>query len=46
VELNPGFDGKVTGTDEKHTPRIVNGVVVELGFNTEHVTDVIAHAPS
>ena len=32
MELNPGFDGKVTGIDGKGTPKIENGVVTELGF--------------
>ena len=33
VELNPGFDGKVT-------PMIENGVVTELQFVTDNVTDI------
>jgi serine/threonine protein kinase/Leucine-rich repeat (LRR) protein len=33
VELNPGFDGKVT-------PTIQSGVVTELRFFTDHVTDI------
>jgi serine/threonine protein kinase len=33
MELNPGFNGKVT-------PRIENGVVTELLFLTDHVTDI------
>ena len=32
MELNPGFDGKVTGADGKGTPKIENGVVTEFGF--------------
>ena len=40
MELNPGFDGKVTGSDGKATPKIENGVVTELGFVTDNVTDI------
>ena len=40
MELNPGFDGKVTGYDGKGTPKIENGVVTELGFVTDNVTDI------
>ena len=32
MELNPGFDGKVTGHDGKGTPKIENGVVTEVGI--------------
>ena len=39
-QLNPGFDGKLTGWDGKGTPRIVNGVVTELWFYTDNVTDI------
>jgi hypothetical protein len=39
MELNPGFDGKLTGTDSK-TPFIENGFVTRLGFDTDHVTDI------
>ncbi len=39
-ELNPGFDGKLTG-DEWHKPsKIENGVVTELTFSTEFVVDI------
>ncbi len=44
VELNPGFDGKVTGVDAKGngigTPKIENGVVTEFGFVNTGVTDI------
>ena len=30
VELNPGFDGKVTGSDGRSAPRIENGAVTEI----------------
>ncbi len=40
VQLNPGFDGSVTGVDGKGTPKIVNGVVTELWFATDNVTDI------
>ena len=33
IELNPGFDGKVT-------QQISEGVVLELAFSTDHVTDI------
>ncbi len=39
-ELNPGFDGKLTGYDGKGTPKIENGVVTELWFLTYDVTDI------
>ena len=40
MELNPGFDGKLTGWEEKGTPKIENGVVTEIGFVTDNVTDI------
>jgi serine/threonine-protein kinase len=41
MELNPGFDGKVIGAGGKDSTRkIENGVVRELGFFTDHVTDI------
>ena len=40
MELNPGFDGKVTGADEKGPPKIEDGVVTEFGFATDTVTDI------
>lgn len=40
VELNPGFDGKVTGADGNGKPTIENGVVTELGFIVQSVTDL------
>ena len=40
MELNPGFGGKVTGPDPKGPPKIVGGVVTELGFVTDNVTDI------
>ncbi|MGA2622049.1 MAG: SUMF1/EgtB/PvdO family nonheme iron enzyme, partial [Thermoguttaceae bacterium] len=39
-ELNPGFDGKVTGWDGKGTPKIEDGVVKQFGFCTDNVTDI------
>ncbi len=39
-ELNPGFDGKVTGFDGKGPPTIEKGVVTHFGFVTENVTDI------
>jgi hypothetical protein len=40
MELNPGFDGKVTGWDVKGPPVIQNGVVVLFGICPDHVTDI------
>lgn len=40
VELNRGFDGKVTDFEGNGTPKIVNGVVREFGFLTDKVTDI------
>ncbi len=41
MELNPGFDGKVTGWYQMQgEPTIENGVVTEIGFFTDHVTDI------
>jgi serine/threonine protein kinase len=40
MELNPGFDGRMTGGDRFVPPRIENGVVTELGFVTDNVTDI------
>ncbi len=38
-ELNPGFDGKVAGS-RQGSPRIENGVVTEVGLNTDNVADI------
>ena len=40
MELNPGFDGKMAGWEEKDTPKIDRRVVTELGFLTDNVTDI------
>ncbi|HEX4130375.1 MAG TPA: LamG-like jellyroll fold domain-containing protein [Pirellulales bacterium] len=40
MELNPGFDGELVGSDALPTPTIVKGVVVGLGLNADHVTDI------
>jgi len=40
MELNPGFDGKVTDIGGGHTPKIENGVVTGIGLVTDHVTDI------
>ena len=42
MELNPGFDGKVTGwlNIQGEKPRIDNGVVVTFGFITDNVDDI------
>ena len=39
-ELNPGFDGKVTGYGGQGTPGIENGVVRGMGVCTDEVTDI------
>jgi Leucine-rich repeat (LRR) protein len=40
VELNPGFDGKLMGTDASSTPKIEGEIVRQVGFFTENVTDI------
>ncbi len=40
MELNPGFDGKLTGGQGRPTPKAENGAVTILGFLTDHVTDI------
>ncbi len=37
-ELNPGFDGKVHGTNGP--PKIESGVVTDFGFSTRQVSDI------
>ena len=39
-ELNPGFDGKIAGPDRQAPPTIENGVVKQIQFFTDNVTDV------
>ena len=39
-ELNPEFDGKLTGLDGNGTPMIAKGMVTELGFVSDNVTDI------
>ncbi|MBS0203432.1 MAG: protein kinase [Planctomycetes bacterium] len=40
VELNPEFDGKLTGHRGKEPPNITNGIVTGLGFATDNITDI------
>ncbi len=40
IELNPGFDGKLVGDNGVSPPRIENGVITELKFFTDNVTDI------
>jgi len=40
MELNPGFDGKLTGPEGVGRPQIENGAVVGVGFNTDFVTNI------
>jgi Leucine-rich repeat (LRR) protein len=40
MELNPGFDGKLTDLGGGGRPMIENGVVTGIGFVTDHVTDI------
>ena len=39
-ELNPGFDGQIKGVEGSGSPTIENGIVRELGFVTDNVTDI------
>ncbi len=39
IELNPGFDGKFGGTSGG-SPKIENGVVTDIGFKTDQVTNL------
>jgi hypothetical protein len=40
MELNPGFDGKLTDHDGKGPPNIYSGAVTQLGFVTGNVIDI------
>jgi serine/threonine protein kinase len=40
VELNPGFDGRLTDPPGTGSPTIKNGVITELRFATDSVTDI------
>ena len=41
MDLNPGFDGKITGYGSKSAPpKIVNGGVIEFEFDAASVTDL------
>ncbi|MEI8383844.1 MAG: SUMF1/EgtB/PvdO family nonheme iron enzyme [Planctomycetota bacterium] len=40
VELNPGFDGKLSGPDASGTPLIVSGVVTDVHFSAAKVADL------
>ena len=40
MELNPGFDGEVTGYIVSGAPKMENGVVTEFGFATNKVADI------
>ncbi len=39
-ELNPGFDGSMGNYDGSGAPQIENGIVTELRFVTDNVTDI------
>lgn len=39
-ELNPNFDGKLTGFDGSGPPKIEDGVITELGFRTSQARDI------
>lgn len=39
-ELNPGFDGRVTDSSGKGKPKIVDGIVRELNFETDRVANI------
>ena len=40
IELNPGFDGKLTDRWAVNTPEVVNGIVTKLTLVTDEVTDI------
>jgi hypothetical protein len=40
MELNPGFDGKITLPKGEGAPLIVNAVLRDMGFRTNNVTDI------
>jgi serine/threonine protein kinase/Leucine-rich repeat (LRR) protein len=40
MELNPGFDGKFLGGNKISPPIIRNGVVEQVSFSTDDVTDI------
>jgi hypothetical protein len=40
TELNPGFDGRMTGYDGKGEPTILAGAVTQLGFMAGDVIDI------
>ncbi|MBS0208815.1 MAG: protein kinase [Planctomycetes bacterium] len=40
TELNPGFDGQLTGFDGKGVPKIESGAVTELGIYLDRVLDI------
>ncbi len=40
VELNPGFDGVVGGRGGISKPAILNGIVRDIGFTSNNVTDI------
>jgi len=41
MELNEGFDGKLTDWYHRHdVPQITNGVVTSIGFSTDHIHDI------
>jgi hypothetical protein len=40
MELNPGFDGKLTGVTSGSNPKIENGRVTQIGIFDDNVTDL------
>ncbi|HEX4132962.1 MAG TPA: SUMF1/EgtB/PvdO family nonheme iron enzyme [Pirellulales bacterium] len=40
MELNPGFDGKITGADGTGTPKTVQRRVTSFAFLSDNVTDI------
>jgi len=40
MELNPGFDGKLTDYEGSNTTKIENGAVTEIGFFADQVSDI------
>ncbi len=40
MELNPGFDGNLSGFGSNGPPKVENGVVTHCGYNSDAVTDI------
>jgi tRNA A-37 threonylcarbamoyl transferase component Bud32/WD40 repeat protein len=40
MELNPSFDGKLTGAHDREKPQVTGGIVLDLGINTDQVSNI------